>query len=149
MSMAAPAPWGTRTARRPTRRWWLTPRSGTRHTPNLGAPRIPMHYATMHQPQLAAVYVRGAVSRASSCAPEEGRAVCALSAAWLSSGRDEKVRRAQTTGTERGANHRRQAERRSKNLNPPAFDAHLHSWEGAFRGEQVRPGDSGQGCPFG
>jgi hypothetical protein len=23
-------------------------------------------------------------------------------------------------------------------VNPPAFDAHLHSWEGAFRGEQVR-----------
>jgi AcrR family transcriptional regulator len=27
-------------------------------------------------------------------------------------------------------------------LNPPAFDAHLHSWEGAVRGEQVRPGDA-------
>jgi hypothetical protein len=34
-------------------------------------------------------------------------------------------------------------------LNPPAFDAHLHSWEGAFRGEQVRPGNAGQGCPSG
>jgi hypothetical protein len=56
-----------------------------RHTPHphLGAPRIPMHYATMHPPQLAAVYVRGAVSRASSCAREEGRAVCALSASCL------------------------------------------------------------------
>src|SRR4029077_13580642 len=34
-------------------------------------------------------------------------------------------------------------------LNRPAFDAHLHSWEGACRGEQVRPGDAGQGCPSG
>ena len=53
-----------------------------RHTPHphLGAPRIPMHDATMHPTQLAAVYVRGAASRASSCAPEAVRAVFALSA---------------------------------------------------------------------
>jgi Protein of unknown function (DUF2971) len=34
-------------------------------------------------------------------------------------------------------------------LNRPAFDAHLHSWEGACHAEQVRPGDAGQGCPSG
>src|ERR1700739_2091571 len=32
-------------------------------------------------------------------------------------------------------------------LNRPAFDAHLASWEGAFHGEQVRPGDAGEGGP--
>ncbi|BBY68525.1 UbiD family decarboxylase domain-containing protein [Mycobacterium paraintracellulare] len=39
--------------------------------------------------------------------------------------------------------------RRQVQLNRPAFDAHLSSWEGACRGEQVRPGDPGQGCAFG
>ena len=34
-------------------------------------------------------------------------------------------------------------------VNRPAFDAHLLSWEGASHAEQVRPGDAGQGCPFG
>ena len=28
----------------------------------------------------------------------------------------------------------------AQRVNRPAFDAHLDSWEGAFRGEQVRPG---------
>jgi len=34
-------------------------------------------------------------------------------------------------------------------MNHPVFDAHPLSWEGAFHGEQVRPGDAGQGGPFG
>ena len=34
-------------------------------------------------------------------------------------------------------------------MNHPVFDAHPLSWEGAFHGEQVRPGDAGQGCPSG
>jgi putative transposase len=38
---------------------------------------------------------------------------------------------------------------RNTPMNRPAFDAHLLSWEGALHAEQVRPGDAGQGRPFG